>query len=179
MRRWTCSTGEVTGRYGARRTVSTGVFDHPTKFDRRRHTFNTLPTHDANRFGGRTAYLREIGPFDHKTKGRLFKRDPATQQFNIDVWSAQQTLRKKWKARDWEVVEMPFALAPRELQRVIPEVYTDVPQMANPTKGDFGNIRSKVYDREELQDALFGPESHPYPPLRRVDASAVTLDKFL
>lgn len=138
--------------------------------------------HDANRFGGRSAYLREIGPFDHKKKGRLFKRDPETQQFNVDVWSAQQTLRKQWKGRDWDVVEMPFELAPKELQRVVPERYTDVPVMANPAANDFMNIRRKVYDREALQGALYATGANgqtPYPALQRVDRSAMTLDKFL
>lgn len=160
--------------------ISTGQFDHPTQHYRRQHTFNTLPMHDANRFGGRTAYLREIGPIDHKKKGRLFKRDAATSQFNVDVWSAQQTLRKQWKKRDWDVVEMPFELAPRKLQQVIPERYTDVPMMADPARGDYMNIRRKVYDRETLQETLYaGSEQQPYPSLQRVDRTAMTLDKFL
>lgn len=154
---------------GSARTVSTGEFDHPPFKFRQRHTFNTLPVHDANRFGGRSAYLREIGPFDHKRKGRAFKKDPATVQFNVDVWAAQQTLRKRWKGRDWEVVELPFALAPREMQRVIPEVYTDVPVMADPARGDFRNLRRRVYDRESLQEVLFNTAAtgaaKPYPDL--------------
>lgn len=161
------------------RAVSTGIFDHgPYKY-RQQHTYNTLPLHDSNHFGGRTAYLREIGPFDHKKKGRIFKRDPRTVQFNVDVWAAQQSLRKRWKGRDWDVVELPFALAPAELQRVIPEMYTDVPVMAQPAAGDYGNVRSKVYDREALQEVLYGGQARPYPALRTVDARAQTLDKFL
>lgn len=161
------------------RRVSFGVFDHPPYKFRQQHSFNSLPVHDSSRFGGRSAYLREIGPFDHKRKGRLFKRDPRTVQFNVDVWAAQQTLRKRWKGRDWDVVELPFSLAPKELQRVIPEVYTDVPTMTNPAQGDFSNIRSKVYDREALQGALYGGVAKPYPALRTVDPEALTLDKFL
>ncbi|CCW63559.1 unnamed protein product [Phytomonas sp. EM1] len=165
------------------RRISTGVFDHPPFSHRQQHTYNTLPLHDANRFGGRTAYFREIGPFDHKRKGRLFKRDLRTLQYNVDTWCAQSTLRKKWKGRDWEVVELPFNLAPTELQRVIPEQYTDVPQMTQPAVGDYSNIRSKVYDREELQDVLFGGKAHPYPRIVRVkddnDKASLALNKFL
>lgn len=161
------------------RHVSTGVFDHGKFKYRQRHTFNSIPLHDANRFGGRSAYLREIGPFDHKKKGRLFKRDPATVQFNVDVWAAQQTLRKKWKGRDWEVVELPFSLAPQCLQRVIPEMYTDVPVMTDAAVGDYSNIRNKVFDREELQDVLYGGVARPYPELKGVNASHMTIEKFL
>ncbi|KAG8341612.1 hypothetical protein TRVL_07560 [Trypanosoma vivax] len=161
-------------------SISTGVFDHPSFEHRKRHTFNTLPLHDANRFGGRTAYLREIGPVNIKGRGRRFKKDHRTVQFNVDVWCAQQTLRKRWKQRDWEVVEVPFALAPREQQRVIPELYTDVPQMADPDRMDFTNIRNKVYDREDLQAVLFpSANSPPYPAIQRVDRDAITLEKFL
>ncbi|KEG10776.1 hypothetical protein DQ04_03301040 [Trypanosoma grayi] len=160
--------------------ISTGVFDHPSFECRQKHSFNTLPLHDANRFGGRTAYLREIGPVNQKKQGRRFKKDMRTVQFNVDVWCAQQTLRKKWKQRDWEVVEVPFRLSPKEQQRVVPELYTDVPQMTDPAHNDFSNIHSKVYDREELQADLFGAAGPlPYPPLQRVDKQAMTLDKFL
>nr|CAJ2468530.1 unnamed protein product [Leishmania braziliensis] len=166
----------------ASRCVSTGVFDHPPFSYRHQHTFNTLPMHDANRFGGRTAYLREIGPIDHKKKGRLFKRDLATLQFNVDVWCAQQSLRKQWKGRDWDVVEMPFELAPKELQRVVPEKYTDVPMMTDPVHHDYMNIRRKVFDREALQGALYpsgGADQSPYPAIQRVNRAAMTLDKYL
>lgn len=176
----TCAATAVAALAVSAMHISSGQFDHPKQHYRRQHTFNTLPMHDANRFGGRSAYLREIGPFDHKKKGRLFKRDPATLQFNVDVWCAQQTLRKQWKKRDWDVVEMPFELAPRELRRVIPEKYTDVPMMADPARHDYMNIRRKVYDREDLQEALYGSSSQPpYPAVQRVDKSAMTLDKFL
>lgn len=70
------------------RNISSNVFDHPPFTYRKRHTFNTLPMHDANKFGGRSAYLRQIGPIDHKKAGRLFKRDLPTLQFNVDVWAA-------------------------------------------------------------------------------------------
>ncbi|KAK7194593.1 hypothetical protein NESM_000377500 [Novymonas esmeraldas] len=164
------------------RCVSTGRFDHPPFLYRHQHTFNTLPMHDANRLGGRTAYLREIGPIDHKKKGRLFKRDPATLQFNVDVWCAQQTLRKQWKGRDWDVVEMPFELAPAPLQRVIPEKYTDVPTMTDPSRCNYTNIRRLVVDREDLQAALYARSDSgqsPYPALQRVDRTAMTLDRYL
>ncbi|KAG5485033.1 hypothetical protein LSCM1_07113 [Leishmania martiniquensis] len=166
----------------ALRCVCTGSFDHPPFSYRHQHTFNTLPMHDANRFGGRTAYLREIGPIDHKKKGRLFKRDLATLQFNVDVWCAQQTLRKQWKGRDWDMVEMPFELAPKELQRVVPEKHTDVPMMADPARHDYMNIRRKVFDREDLQGVLYPSSSagqSPYPAIQCVDKAAMTLEKYL
>lgn len=159
------------------RCVSTGVFDHPKTSFSRKHTFNTLPIHDANNFGGRVAQLREIGPVNIKKKGRAYKKDKELSQFDVDVWCAQQTLRKRWKGRDWDVVEMPFQLAPKELQRVIPELYTDVPQPVDAKGNDYQNVRSKVFDVEELQQELFG--GTPFPHLRKVNASAQTLDKFL
>ncbi|CCW71357.1 unnamed protein product [Phytomonas sp. Hart1] len=166
-----------------KRRISTDVFDHPPFSHRQQHTYNTLPLHDSSRFGGRTAYFREIGPFNHKRRGRLFKRDHRTLQYNVDIWCAQSTLRKKWKGRDWEVVELPFNLAPAEQQRVIPELYTDVPQMTHPAVGDYSNIRSKVYDREELQGALFGGKTYPYPRMLKVkndsDEASLSLDRFL
>lgn len=107
-------------------TAST-MLDHPQYKFRQQHTYRTLPLHDSNRFGGRTSYLREIGPFDHKRRGRLFKRQRELAQWNVDIWAAQQTLRKKWKSRDYMVVEMPFLQSPAALQRVIPEMFTDIP----------------------------------------------------
>jgi hypothetical protein len=156
-----------------------GSYNHLPTSHSRRHNHKTLPMDDANRFGGRSASLREPGKFDHKKRGARWKLDPELQQYNIDVWCAQQTLRKKWKARDWEVVELPFEHAPAALQQVIPELHTELPTMAAPAAGDYGNVRAKVYDREELQDVLFPrTETKPYPALRRVDKSAATLDSF-
>lgn len=183
----------------AHRGVSTGRFDHPRYAGRQRHTYNTLPIHDANYFGGRLANLREIGPVDGTKRGRLFKRDQQLAQFNVDVWCAQQTLRKRWKQRDWDVVELPFSLAPAELQRVIPEIYTDVPQMVDAAgSGDRSNVRAKVYAVEDVQEAVFlgkqitsdskrgsttssvaSQEALPFKKLLRVDRQALTLEKFL
>lgn len=177
-----CSLYYGSGLCTVVRGISTGVFDHPPFKYRQRHSFNTLPVHDANRFGGRSAYLREIGPIDHKKKGRLFKRDPRTVQYNVDIWCAQQTLRRQWKGRDWEVVELPFEAAPPVLQRVLPEKYTDVPIMADPSAGDCMNIRRKVFDREELQETLYGSTAGgalPYPAIQKVNKMAMTLNKFL
>ncbi|EPY29730.1 hypothetical protein AGDE_05298 [Angomonas deanei] len=64
------------------------------------------------------------------------------------------------------------------MQRVIPELYTDVPIPTNSAKGDYSNLRSKVYDRETLQEALYSG-ARPYPEIVRVDQKALTLDKFL
>lgn len=220
--------------------LSGDVVDHPPYSFRRRHTYRTLPLHDANRFGGRTAYLREIGPFDHKRRGRLFKRNHELSQWNVDVWCAQQTLRKKWKGRDWVVMELPFLCSPRLLQRVIPEIFTDLPPLSEDINGtqennvqegrsenasgkgensdghrstplelptackgssstlacsytppeddrfhrfQTNNIRHKVFDVEELQHIVFGDTQGrnrlPYPSIRKVDSSALTLEKFL
>lgn len=171
-------------------SVSTARFDHPPYSARQRHTFRTLPIHDANYFGGRLANLREIGPVDGKKRGRLFKRNKDLAQFNVDVWCAQQTLRKRWKQRDWDVVELPFSIAPRELRRVLPELYTDIPQMVDASgNGDCSNVRSRVYPVEDLQNEIFfgghaqpHSQSSPSLPYRApllVDKRAMTLDKFL
>lgn len=189
-------------------TAST-TFDHPKYQYRQRHTYNSLPLHDANRFGGRTAYLREIGPIDHKRQGRLFKRQHEIAQWNVEMWCAQQTLRKRWKGRDWVVVEMPFAACPPVLQRVLPEVYTDIPvgveieesqekdhlrRKYKPPENRFyrhqtKNIRQKVFDLEELQTSLFGTSitatekvnATPYPKIRQSGSSQLSfvLDAFL
>ncbi|CUE79201.1 Hypothetical protein, putative [Bodo saltans] len=193
----TSLVGSVAALCSTMRCVSTARFDHPPYADRQKHTYRTLPIHDANYFGGRLANLREIGPVDGKKRGRLFKRNPEIAQFNVDVWCAQQTLRKRWKQRDWEVVELPFSLAPAAMQRVIPEVYTDVPQMVDPSSSstDRSNIRSKVYALEDVQEAVFlgkqvtdsknnsqlqrQVDGLPYKRLLRVDKNALTLEKFL
>mmetsp|Transcript_27516 Transcript_27516/g.31712 ORF Transcript_27516/g.31712 Transcript_27516/m.31712 type:complete len:189 (-) Transcript_27516:82-648(-) len=163
------------------RNVSTGRFDHPPYSFRQRHTFQTLPIHDANYFGGRTAQLREIGPVNSMRRGRQFKRNKELAQYNVDIWCAQQTLRKRWKSRDWEVMELPFPLAPRELQRVMPEMYTDVPQPVDGFGGkDMSNVRSKVFDVETLQHVVYGARSPLLTTaIRRVHKDALTLDKFL
>ncbi len=156
------------------------TFNHVPTSSRRRHTHMQLPTHDSSRFGGRLAYMREIGPINNKYRGKAWKGVPELQQYNVDVWCAQQTLRKKWKARDWEVMEVPFEKAPKVLQRVIPEKYTELPVMTDPKNGDFENIQTKVFDREELQDALYPHMAkHPFPRLLTVNRSAATLDTFL
>eukprot|EP00796_Vickermania_ingenoplastis_P009559 gene9559-6715_t len=155
----------------------------------------------------RTAYLREIGPFDHKRKGRLFKRDHEMVQWNVDIWCAQQSLRRRWKSRDWSVVEMPFQVAPPALQRVLPETHTDIPQMipqnyfshchehcspspSSATSSGYQppedryhktfthNVRQQVFDVEEVQNSLFGG-CNVYPIPQRIDRTAMTLEKFL
>jgi hypothetical protein len=134
------------------------TFDHPEFAWRKRHHHMYLPMHDANRWGGRSAMLRQLKTPDQKRSSSRWKSDIDVLQYNVDVWCAQQTLRKKWKARDYEVVELPFQLAPKLLRRVVPELHTELPQMADPKNGDYQNIRAKVFDREahEMQRALFG-----------------------
>lgn len=169
----------------SRRSVSTARFEHPKYSGRQRHSYNTLPTHDANYMGGRLAQLREIGPINAKVRSRLFKRTPELSQYSVDIWCAQQTLRKRWKARDWDVVELPFCAAPKVLQRVIPELYTDVPQMADPANGDRRNLHHRVFDAEELQHIIMSESRMDAAPatlvsrLQVVKRDSMTLDKFL
>ena len=112
--------------------------------------------------------------------GAEWKRDIPSMQYNVDVWTAQQTLRKQWKGRDWDVFELPFEKAPTLLQRVIPEIHTEAPVMSDPANGDFSNIRAKVFDREELQDVLYPDfETKPYPKIEKPKKdSKITLDSF-
>jgi hypothetical protein len=148
---------------------------------RRTHTSHQLPRNHSSRYGGRAAHFRvSTRNTAHQVNNYWFK-DQRLEKYNIDVWLAQQTLRKKWKGRDWDVVEMPFALAPKALQQVVPELHTELPKMTAPAKGDFQNIRSKVFNREDLQDALFPNHAvKPYPQLQRRSeaASARALDSF-
>lgn len=163
----------------------TDTFDieQPARWSK--HTHSTLPLTDSSKFGGRTSYLREKAPINARYRGRQFKKDHTLLQYNVDVWCAQQTLRKKWKGRDWDVYEMPFERAPKVLQKVIPEVHTEVPMMADPENGDFYNIRSKVFDVEDLQGELFatsaeGSDRKVFPELKRVNKEdSLTIDKFL
>ena len=162
------------------RAVSTNRFDQPPFTNRQKHTFKSAPVHSSNYFGGRTAQFREIGPIDGKKAGRKFKIEREITQYNVDIWCAQQTLRKQWKGRDWDVVEMPFELAPPTLQRVIPELHTDIPLPSDPKAGDYENVRSKVFDVEELQDKLFPGGQRVLPDIRPPpEDSKMTLDKFL
>lgn len=156
-----------------------GRFNHTPGARPRKHGYNTLPYTHTSLWGGRSSFLREKGPFNSRYRGLRWKRDPELRQFNVDVWCAQQTLRKKWKGRDWEVYELPFEKAPKLLQQVIPEMYTEVPRMADPKNGDFENIRAKVFARENLAQVLFEGTGKSIPALRRVDPTARTLEKFL
>jgi hypothetical protein len=127
--------------------------------------------------------LRELGPIDPKKKGRRFKKELSVCQFNVDIWCAQQTLRKRWKQRDWDVHEVPFTLAPRVLQRVIPEMHTAVPAGLDHSLRSYVNLHSTIIDREEITTVLYPDDeclaSRIYVPIRRVDRSLMTLDKFL
>lgn len=196
LRRLACKQFHAVISSGARWVTSaSATTTHPPFTHRMRHTYRTLPLHDANKFGGRTAYLREIGPFDAKKRGRLFKKQIEIVQWNVDMWCAQQSLRKRWKQRDWVVLELPFQLSPPRLQRVIPEIYTDVPlglssmgaiegEHTDPNPPDryarlqSNNVRQAVFDVEDVQAVLFGGVK-PYPNLCRRRESPSTLDKLL
>lgn len=205
MQRLVSSTSALVGAFSAtvasstaaeqKRFMHKGEFKAPERMRRLRNSNLTTTQWNTNKYGGRFARLRESrATYRRAVASREFSRDPRIVQFNMDVWNAQQTLRKKWKGRDWEVVELPYELAPKVLQKVIPEMYTAPPMHADPAAGDFSNIRAKVFDREDLQEVLFtdvagrrargenvDPSSVvlPYPNLLRVDKKAMTLDKFL
>lgn len=151
-------------------------FNMLARAHKRNHSQITLNSHNSNFFGGRLSAFRYEGRSSHLKKGPEFTKHMPTMQYNIDVWSAQQSLRKKWKGRNWRVVEMPFEKAPKVLQRVIPEQYTELPVMADPANGDYSNIRRKTFSQEELQEALFERQVLPMPVVRNV--SKVTLDSF-
>lgn len=139
------------------------------------------------------AAFREVGNPKFTLGGPKWKVDTDLRQYNVDVWCAQQSTRKKWKARDWDVHEVPFDHAPSVLQRVLPEKYTELPVAADPSYGDYSNIDQKVFDIEELQDVLFpapvggsvakteSDAAMPYPRLLRVRAKhdLPTLDSIL
>lgn len=150
------------------RFASGGSFDRRQRDGRRRkHTHDSLPLDDANRLGGRTAYFRMPGKINMKKCGERFVRDPTVVGYNVDVWAAQQSLRKRWKGRDWEVVEVPFSEAPKVLQRVIPELYTELPKAVVTPEGK-RNVRDVVVDREDFQHVLYPRSSvPPYPAIRR------------
>eukprot|EP00758_Cryptobia_borreli_P001734 Tbor_TRINITY_DN2488_c0_g2::TRINITY_DN2488_c0_g2_i2::g.2643::m.2643 len=162
------------------RLIHKGKFKMSDRLIRVRNTHMTLSERTPQLFGGRLASMRQYKN-NRKVRGRTFTKDPKIVQFNVDVWNAQQTLRRKWKKRDWEVVEVPYEIAPPALQRVIPDIYTDVPLID--TDGDVSknifsrdyvnnnntalnssnrainknsrNIRDMVFDREEIQDVLY------------------------
>jgi hypothetical protein len=147
--------------------------------DRRKHDHRSLPIDDASFWGGRSAHMRYTGP-QKGLGGPKWMLDRSLEKYNIDVWLAQQTLRKKWKGRDWDVVELPFQHAPKELQQVIPEKHTELPRMVNASAGDCRNVRSVVYDRESLQEVLYPGRAKPYPELRsqHPDEAKLALDSF-
>lgn len=161
---------------------ATGEFSVQKPSSRRRHTARTLPLHDSNRFGGRLAYMRMPSTKTKKYSGERWTFDERLLQYNTDMWVAQQTLRRQWKSRDWDVVELPFALAPQELRQVIPELHTEFPKSVDARNGKYGNVRDVVVPCEDLQDALFPrSEVKPYPTVftpRDVPTRGATLDSF-
>lgn len=152
------------------------VFSLPPRRHRRSHTHLNLNAHNSNYLNGRTAHFRFNGRSPHRRHGAEWKKHRPTIEYNIDVWNAQQTSRKKWKGRDFRVVELPFEAAPAMLQKVIPEEYTELPMMSDPANGDFSNIRRKTFAQEDLQEALFGKKV--LPSLVERNISDVKLDSF-
>lgn len=151
---------------------------------RRSHTHLTLPSHHSSYWGGRTAHFRvpQKSAKRFKENAPQWKLDQPTMQFNVDVWAGQQSLRRKWKGREWRVVELPFERAPAVLQRVIPELHSELPVMADPKTGDYTNIRAKTFAVEDpaLQETVYGSQQLPLPVKRspRGSTGGVTLDSF-
>ena len=166
------------------RNIHKGEFKVDTAIKRRYNSHTSTPIWSSQRFGGRWAAFRVKAPAKRMFVKRTFTQDPMIIQFQADVWNAQQTLRKKWKGRDFEVVELPYSLAPAALKGVIPDIHTGAPKCTDELRGDFSNIQNKVFDREEVQQVMYSKvgeaqQQQPYPTLLKPTASPMTLDNFL
>ena len=134
---------------------------------------SSAPRHDPQKYGGRISHVKQYGPVTGG-RGALWKKSPALRNRALAVFEAQQFSRREWKGRDYDVVEMPYGLAPLELQRVIPEIHTEYPLRAR----DGSNLRHKVYDRDgSLAATLFGKPVVAVPEFRPTSI-AHTLDKL-
>eukprot|EP00759_Apiculatamorpha_spiralis_P040715 PhF_6_TR39591/c0_g1_i1/m.58672 len=109
------------------------------------------PYHEPQKFGGRIAHVKQYVTVKHGS-GTLWKKDPKMRERVLAVFEAQQFSRREWKSRDYDVYELPYEFAPKEMQRVIPDLYTEIPIRAN----DGTNLRQKVYDRETMASVLYG-----------------------
>lgn len=166
------------------RSIHKGEFKVDTALKRRFNSHISAPIWSSQRFGGRWAAFRVKAPAKRAFVKKTFTQDPQIIQFQADVWNAQQTLRKKWKGRDFEVVELPFALAPAALRGVIPDIHTGAPRCTDELRGDYSNIQNKVFDREEVQQVMYSKageaqQQQPYPTLLKPTTSPMTLDNFL
>lgn len=177
-----CSLTAVAVATTQTRCIHKGEFSTPTTLNRQGNSHISLPIRSSQRYGGRWAAFRVKAPAKRMFVKKMFTQDPKVVQFQADVWNAQQTLRRKWKSRDFEVVEMPFSLAPPTLRGVIPDIHTDAPQPLNEKSGDYSNANSKVFDREELQQVMYSSSDsgvQPYPKLLKPVVTPMTLDSFL
>ena len=140
---------------------------------RERHfSYMKTPRHESQRFGGRACRIRQSMPLAHGA-GLQHLKYPEIKEQILSVYEAQERSRREWKSRDYDIYEMPFSLAPRELQRVIPEPYTELPLRAST-----GALLSHViFEREVVAKELFPDQlisTFPKP-----DPANPTLDEFL
>ena len=137
---------------------------------RKRHfTYMKFPRHERSRFGGRAVRVSSTGQLAPQ-----HLRDPRTKTRMLAVYEAQEFSRRRWKGRDYEVYELPFSLAPKELQRVVPELHTECPLRAGT---DGTNLRHKVYERSALPAEVFGNGKVALPVVPKV-TNKCTFDKM-
>ena len=157
-------------------------FDPQPRLHRQFAMYKRLPSNYTSRFGGRLSRLRTgvqaRGPGNFAKKVPDWKKDEPLRRYNIDVWWAQETLRREWKGRDFDVYELPFALAPAALRRVIPQRYTEPFVPRDAARGDLRDVTEATFPVEELQAALFPGATPPYPaPLARKPTD-LAIDRF-
>ena len=110
---------------------------------RKLHTYNQLSPNSSTRFGGRLKRFRQARQTAPVHPGRAYplqpwKRQPHMIQYNVDVWWAQETLRREWKGREFDVYEVPYQQLAmmtssegqqqrqqHPLLRVVPHPYTE------------------------------------------------------
>ena len=127
----------------------------------RRFTYMKTPRYESQRFGSRACRIRQPAPSIKGSTGLQHLRDPGTKQRILAIYDAQEFSRREWKARDFDVYEMPFDLSPEELQCVVPEPYTECTQRS--IKDGIG-IKGRVFERERVAPFLFPGQQIPQPP---------------
>ena len=135
---------------------------------RRPFSYMKRTRHERQRFGGRAVRIASTAQNSPK-----HLRDPRTKERMLAVYEAQEFSRRHWKGRDFEVYEIPWSLAPRELQRVMPELHTECPTRA----ADGTNIRHKVFERSMLPAEIFGHKKVTLPAVQKM-SGRFALDKM-
>eukprot|EP00760_Papus_ankaliazontas_P029542 PhM_4_TR4282/c0_g1_i1/m.93371 len=118
---------------------------------RRHYSFLKTPRHEPQKYGGRIVHVKQSGTTE-MGKGLMWKRSAALQNRALAVFEAQEFSRRHWKSRDYDVVELPYELAPAELQRVLPEPYTE--NLIRDARGT--NLRRRVFTRDEVGAVVYG-----------------------